>query len=456
MVSIWYRAQFGIGNTSQMKTGANIGSITKRAVDALKCQEGEREARLWDSEVKGFFIRAYPTGRKVYAVKYRHGTTQRIYTIGKHGDLTPDEAREEAKSIIADLRQGKDAALTKAQIKNALSIGDLCNIYFTTAPLTNPNKREQTWHDDKRRIENHILPQIGGLKVNSINRLDAAKAINAIKEGKIRQRFKSAKPRGVVNIQGGEGAARRTLATISAIFNWGIIHADVATNPFKHINLGNAKTRERFLSHQEANNLIEAINSLETQNRFQKATADAIRVLLLTGARKSEITGLRWGEVDFARKRLQLPPERSKSGGHNGDRFINLMPAALEILKRRNDANEKLGQDASIYVFPSDRTGEPIVNLSKPFKAVLEQAGIDELRIHDLRHSFASFAIADGASLYLVSKLLGHSNTRTTERYAHLSNDPLQDAVEKIGRRIMPKSEDNTGGGDVVKPRAFE
>ena len=439
-----------------MKTGATVGNITKRAVDALKCQEGEREVRLWDNEVKGFFIRAYPTGRKVYAVKYRHGKTQRIYTIGKHGEFTPESARDEAKTILQDVTKGKDAAITKSQIKNALTISDLTNVYFATAPLTNPNKRAQTWYDDKRRIENHILPQMGGLKVNAINRLDAAKAINAIKEGKIRQRFKSDKLRGIVNVQGGEGAARRTLATISAIFNWGIIHADIAANPFKHINLGTAKSRERFLSHQEANSLIESINSLESQERFQKATADAIRVLLLTGARKSEITHLLWGEVDFERKRLQLPPERTKSGGSNGDRFINLMPAALEILKRRCDANEKLGQDASIYVFPSDRTGEPIVNLTKPFKAVLELAGIDELRIHDLRHSFASFAIADGASLYLVSKLLGHANTRTTERYAHLSNDPLQDAVAKIGRRIMSKNEDNMGGGEVIKPRAFE
>lgn len=443
------------------KTEQHIIKITKQAVDGIKCPSSERDVRFWDSELKGFFIRAYSTGRKVYGVRYRYGTLQRTYTIGKHGTLTPDEARTQARDILNDVAKGKDRAATKEEIKKAISVSELAKIYFATAPITNPNKRAQTWHDDERRIQNHILPQIGGMKVMNLTRLDAAKAINAIKEGKIKHKYKSDNLRGVVDIKGGEGAARRTLATARAMFNWGIIHCGIDINPFRNMNLGTQKTRERFLSHEEANSLIEAINQLEKEKRIPNPVADAIRMLLLTGARKSEITGLRWSEVDFARKHLHLPPERTKSGGKTGERFITLMPAAMEILSRRRIENENKGNEASIYVFPSERTGEPIINLSKPFNRILEKSGISALRIHDLRHSFASFAIADGASLYLVSKLLGHSNTRVTERYAHLSNDPLQSAVEKIGKRFTNANKDDETKSiqttaEIIKPKSFE
>jgi integrase len=170
--------------------------------------------------------------------------------------------------------------------------------------------------------------------------------------------------------------------------------------------------------------------------------ADALRLLLLTGARKTEILELRWSEVDQLRKVLTLSAERTKAGGKTGERRISLSVPALEILSsRRAGSNAEIPTAGSLFVFPAARGEGHAVGLRRAFTKVRAKANLEGLRIHDLRHSFASFAVADGASLFLIGKLLGHANARTTERYAHLSNDPLQDAANQIGRRIMGGTE---------------
>jgi integrase len=161
-------------------------------------------------------------------------------------------------------------------------------------------------------------------------------------------------------------------------------------------------------------------------------------------ARKTEILGLRWSEIDNARKLLILPPVRTKAGGKTGERRIPLSAPALEILTRRRAKAKEAWHDEAEgelrtydFVFPAARGQGHATGLRRAFMTVCTKAKLSGLRIHDLRHSFASFAIADGASLFLIGKLLGHASARTTERYAHLSSDPLQDAVNKIGSRIM-------------------
>mgnify|MGYP003375779070 CR=1 FL=1 len=437
----------------------NKARISIEVVDGLSCTKGQREAKLWDSKLTGFFVRAYPTGRKVYAVKYRFGRTQRIVTIGAHGAFTPDAAREAATKILSHANLGTDTALARHAQKTAPTVKDLADNYFTSGRMTQTKKRESTWTGDERRVAVHILPQIGKLPINEVNSLTAAKTIFAIAKGKTAKTQKGQKPRGVSNVTGGAVAASRTKATVSAMFNWGIEHMGLKTNPFAKIKTETAKTKERFLSNGEANSLIDAINTLEAEKRLSSAFADAFRILLLTGARKSEITNLQWHEVDFENKLLRLAPERNKTGNKTGEAKIMLMPAALSILSRRHEEHKtakKIDQKSSNYVFKSNRTNSGIVGLHKSFKDVLARADIGALRIHDLRHSFASFAIADGANLYLVSKLLGHANSRTTERYAHLSNDPLHAAVTQIGKRFEAINVDNESGGEVIKPRAFE
>lgn len=447
-------------------TSARIG---KRTVDAVE-KPAEGETRLWDTEIKGFFLRVYASGRRVYALKYRMGRLQRVYTIGTHGSpWTPDKARDAAEKALQRIKEGKDPADDKKAAREALTVAELIDSYVTDGPATKPAKRASTWMHDASNLNRHVRPLLGRKIANAITKADAARTVQSIIDGKTAADVKTEKKRGRARVRGGAGVARRTRTTAAAMFAWGVEHGLIANNPFAGLKLAMAPIRERFLSREEAGQMIDAIDALEGEKALSKTFGDAMRLLMLTGARKSEILGLRWSEVQFDRKTLLLPPERTKAGGSTGERRITLSPPALMILsarqvaeKERVDAAEKAGEPiaASPYVFPASRGDGPAVGLRKAFTLVCERAGLDGVRIHDLRHSFASFAIADGASLFLIGKLLGHASARTTERYAHLSGDPLQDAAALVGRRIMgeprPEGPEHSDDAQAAEPASGE
>jgi integrase len=441
VVSIWYRKRSELwrGGVKVVKA-----KISKRSVDGA-ATPSEGEARLWDTDLKGFLLRIYPSGRKVYAVKCRVGRVQRIYTIGEHGSpWSPDEARRAALEALQKARHGEDPSADKKAAKAALSVGQLIDRYLADGPATKPAKRASTWVIDASNLNRHLRPLLGTKIAAAISRAEAARAIRDITDGKTEADIRT-RPRGRARVTGGQGASRRTRNVAAAMFSWGMEHDLCASNPFLGIALASAPVRERFLTKEEAGGLLDTIAKLESAGVASNTFADALRVLLLTGARKTEILGLKWSEVDAVRGILNLPPDRTKAGGKTGVRRIQLSPPALEILRVRR---EQLGSPAvqfqagsnplaqSEFVFPAARGEGHAVGLSRIFQKVCVEAHLPGLRIHDLRHSFASFAVANGASLFLVGKLLGHASARTTERYAHLSGDPLQDAVNSIGRDI--------------------
>ena len=403
--------------------------IGKRAVDALAIPD-TGENRLWDSELKGFFVRAYAGGRKVYAVRYRRGASQRVYTIGVHGSpWTPDQARKEASEILARVRMGDDPAAAKRKHATAITVATLIERYLEDGPATKPSKRASTWTIDASNLRRHILPLLGRKIANEVTRADAAKAIKDITDGKTRKVEKTGL-RGRARVMGGAGTARRTRTTAAAMFAWGIEHGHVETNPFSGIRLAAAPTRERFLTASEAGRLLSVLGDLEGAGEVSRTFGDAIRLLLLTGARKTEILGLRWSEVDLGRLTITLPPERTKAGGRTGERRIALSPPAASILADRR----KIAEGA--FVFPSAKGEGHAIGLRRAFVKVRDTAGQPDLRIHDLRHSYASLLIASGESLFLVGKALGHASARTTERYAHLADDPLQSAASKVAKML--------------------
>lgn len=407
--------------------------ITKRSVDAL-ATPAEGEARLWDTDVHGFFLRVYSSGRRVYALKYRLGPRQRVYTLGVHGSpLTPETARAAAEAALRRVAEGEDPATEKKEAREALTVAQLIQRYIDDGPATKPGKRDSTWAIDSSNLNCHIRVLLGQHVANSLTKADAAKAIQDITNGKTATVAKGKRLRGRAIVKGGAGTARRTLTTAAAMFAWGMEHGLVKSNPFASVKLAAAPVRERFLSREEAASLLDALDALEASKIVDQRFGDAIRLLLLTGARKTEILGLKWSEVDVARKLILLPPERTKAGGQNGERRIFLSPSALQILARRRLKDAKRED----YVFPALRGEGHIIGVRRVFAKACEEAKLEGVRLHDLRHSFASFAVADGASLFLVSKLLGHANSRTSERYAHLSGDPLQDAVGAISERLM-------------------
>ena len=413
--------------------------ISKRSVDAVPTpNEGEVELRLWDTDLKGFFLRVYPTGRRVYAVKYRLGPAQRVFTIGVHGSpFTPETARAAAEAALRRVANGEDPATEKKEARAALTVNALIERYVEEGPATKLNKRQSTWENDASNLRRHIRPILGRKVANQVTKAEAARTIQDITAGKTATDEKSDKLRGRAIVKGGAGVARRTRTTAAAMFAWGMEHGLVKANPFAAVKMSIPPQRSRFLSRDEAARLFATLELAEADNSVNPAFCDAIRLLLLTGARKTEILGLKWGEVDFDRQILILPPERTKAGGQNGERRIVLSSAALSILNARRADRSK----GAAFVFPAIRGSGHLVGVRRAFTRICERADIGGVRIHDLRHSFASFAVADGASLFLVGKLLGHASARTSERYAHLSRDPLQEAVAAIGNRLVPGSE---------------
>lgn len=196
------------------------------------------------------------------------------------------------------------------------------------------------------------------------------------------------------------------------------------------MKMSRAAVKERFLSQIEASRLLDALSTMGAEGAIAPSHADMIRLLLLTGARKAEIVEARWAEVDLSAKRMVLAPGRTKSGGSTGERRIALSDAAVAILSAQS-------RGKSEFIFPAARRAGATTGLQKTWEKVRLRAELPGLRLHDLRHSFASFAIADGASLPLIAKALGHSTTRVTERYAHLTDDPVQALAARAAKRIL-------------------
>lgn len=408
--------------------------LTKRAVDAATVP-ATGEARLWDSELSGFCLRTYPSGRKVYAVKYRVAGRQRWFTIGEHGNpWTPDEARDEAGRVLLEAGRGDDPADRK-RIKDDLTVSKLIDLYLEHGPKAKPGKRAASWQQDRSGLTRHAKPLIGSKLASKLTKADGTRMVASITAGETAATVKTRK-QGKARITGGQGSAVRTYASVRAALSWAIEEGYLPPpNPFEGVKLKLAArpTVERYLSDSQATDLLSALTALEGEGAITGRQAAIFRLLLLTGARRTEIAGLRWSEVDLEQARLVLPPERTKAGGSSGERRIALNSLALAILR---DLERTKGRDRYVFPAKSGKSGHTTAEGKIWREKVLPRAKLAGVRIHDLRHSFASFALADGASLAMIGKALGHADARTTERYAKLSDDPVRAMAEKIGNRF--------------------
>jgi len=397
------------------KTKVRTARLNKRTIDTL-AEEGARYT-VWDSELKGFGLRVETTGTKTFLVRYRVGGgrrgTPRQFKIGRYGKLTPDEARDEAVNILAQVELGQDPQAERVAARETLTVSELCDLYLEEGVAT---KKASTLELDKIRIKRHIKPQIGTRKITEIGAGDIERLMNDIAQGKV-------KAAATAHTRGGKGAASRTIGLLSGIFNFAVTRKLCAENPTKGVARFKDVRRERFLSPKELGVLGDALTAAAADGAHRYHVA-IIRLLALTGARKNEIARLKWSEVDLGRGLLQL--EDSKTGR----KAIRLGAAAQVVLK-------EIKPTASPYVFPDPRDASlPIRNLDWAWVGFRKRAGMEDLRIHDLRHSFASVAVAGGSGLHLIGKLLGHSHVATTSRYAHLADDPVREAADKVSRSI--------------------
>lgn len=400
--------------------------ITKRAVDGLQAKTSE--FTLWDSAVTGFGVRVRPTGAKSYVVVYRAGAGRgapvRRYTVAAVGKLTVERARARAKAILGAVAHGHDPASQKGVERGAPTVAELADRFM--ADHVRAKSKPGTAEFYRDILDRIVKPALGTTKADKLTRLQLGKLHSSLSK----TRFQ----------------ANRMLAVVGSMYAFagraGLLPE--GTSPARGIDKFKESRRERFLTVEELERLGDAIREAETggipwavdetkatakhvakEDRFTRiapTAAAALRLLLFTGCRLREILHLRWEHVDFERGCLFLPDSKS------GRKTVILNAPALAVLS----SLERVGA----YVVPGDDLEKPRRDLKRPWRAVTKRAKLVGVRLHDLRHTYASFGAGIGLGLPIIGGLLGHAQATTTSRYAHLDNDPLRRASETIASRI--------------------
>lgn len=376
--------------------------LTKRQIDA-ETYQGENNARhvLWDTEVPGFGCRIYPGGRKAFILSYRSGTRKRLLTIGTYGVLTLDQARTLARAELAKVEtEGADPVQARQQEAQGETVKDLCDAY-----MERHGNAKKSASEDLRRIKAHVLPAWGGLKARAITRPDVAT---------LHSKIGKATPY----------EANRTLALLSKMFElarrWGFV-PEGHPNPARDIDRFKEQKRDRWVTPEELPRLAQAINEEPNDSaRF------ALWLYLLTGARKTELLTAQWDWIDWTRAELRLPD--TKAGRVH---YLPLSAPALALLREIPRA------EGNPFILPGKLPGAHLVNISKPWGRVRAAAGVEDVRLHDLRRTVGSWLAQAGNSLHLIGRVLNHSNQSTTAIYARFGEDSVRAALEQHGARIM-------------------
>ncbi len=423
---------------------ASATRITKKLVEAADPAAGRHY--LWDSELKGFGLQVEASGTRTYIVRYRVKDTgragqRRFVKVGRHGDLTADQARTEAKVILGAVARGGDPAAQRkvnrtehVRMRQALTFADLCALFLKEHIGAKRKTRTAVCYEILLR--KHAVPTLGCKKAELVTRNDVAQLHLAM----------AATPHN----------ANRLIAVIGSMYAFAI-KAEVVPagqNPSRGIERYREQGRERYLSTDELRRLGQALDlgereglpwvvdldqphakhvpksAAEQRVQLDRHAAAAIRLLLLTGARLQEILKLRWQEVDLDRGLLLLPDSKT------GRKTIVLSAAALAIIAELKTEGEHDETVPGEFVISGSKPGQGRADLKRPWAAVRRYAGLSGVRLHDLRHTFASLGAGAGLGLPIVGKLLGHAHPQTTARYAHLDADPLRQATDLISEVI--------------------
>ena len=364
---------------------------------------------LWDTEVKGLGCRISPGGKKTFVLFYRTlDGTQRKPRIGTFGSILPEGARETARDMLAEVRAGSDPSQVRADSRKAPTVSEFCDRYLEE--YAKPYKKPLSVSSDEVMIRKYIKPKLGTRKIASIAFKDVEHLHRELKHIPIR--------------------ANRVQALLSKMFNlcekWGLRSQN--TNPCRHVTRYPERQVHRPLSELEIARLSKVLREAETGDpdvaEDRRAVA-AIRLLLFTGCRRNEVLKLRWNEVDLERGVLHLADSKT------GEKLVRLNTAATEVI----EAQEPMLSNP--YVFPSSRLpGRPLHDLNGPWRRIRARAGLNDVRLHDLRHNFAAAAAGGGLSLHQIGQLLGHRSPRTTARYSDLTDDPARRAAEQVGQTL--------------------
>jgi integrase len=376
--------------------------LTVTFVRHCQCPPGARRIDFFDNAVPGFLLEVRCTGGKTFYQRYREASgRERQFKIGPAHVLTVSQARRKARAVLAEAILGQDPQQQRQERRSIPTLAE----FIRDSYLPYAKNVKRSWQTDETILRIHILPRFGALPLDQISNQSIADLLSRLREAGY-----------------ASGTVNRVLVLLRFLFNlakkWAVPGA--GKNPTSGLKTAPDVCRERFLTQEEAQRLLHALDADENQ-----VAAAAIKLLLFTGARRNEITHAKWEFVNWEKRTLLVP--RAKSGRA---RSIQLNSAALELLR----AISRI--DGNAFIFPSPVTGRPSPSLHFPWRRIRERAGVSDVRLHDLRHSFASFLVNQGVSLYVVQGLLGHTQARTTQRYAHLANDTLSGAAEMI-RNVM-------------------
>jgi integrase len=432
--------------------------LTTRTVQAAKAG-----TIAWDAEVKGFGLRVMRSGSRIYVLKYRAGGRQRWITIGAHGSpWTADKARDRAKELLGQVAKGTDPAALRDVERSNPTVAALAKRFL--AEHVQPKTKPKTLDSYRAILQRFIVPGLGTTRVKDVTAADISSLHHALR----------ATPR----------QANLTVAIASKMFalaeRW--LLRPQGSNPCRMVDRFREARRERFLSAEEVGRLGETLARCErgwtdedvelwqrecwdealaagktsaqtaaivadrTPTRREPelpSTIAALRLLVLTGARMSEVLGLRWEWVDLKERVLRLP--NSKTGA----KVIPLAPAAALVIEAQQARQER----ASAFVLPGGTDGRPLADLERPWRRIRRVAGMSDVRVHDLRHTFASHGVMGGLSLPILGKVLVHKSSATTQRYAHFAADPVRQAAEAVAKPLadllMP------AGSEVAEVRTF-
>jgi integrase len=364
---------------------------------------------VYDKIITGFGLRVTKAGAKAFILNYRtKGGRERRITIGSFPDWQTTAARDKAKELRRRINNGEDPLADIEAEREAPTVKELCK-RFEDEHL--PRKRPGTVVDYKSMVARHILPHFGPhVKVKDVTFADIDRLHRKITSSGHRRR------------------ANTVVAVLSKMFGLSIRWGMRDDNPARGIERNTEIQRKRHLVDDELARLLKALAEHE-----DKQAANIIRVLLMTGARRGEVLGMRWADVDLSKGTWTKPASSVKQDrDHVAPLSAPVRQLLYENYKQQIDKRRVLGE----FVFPGIGDSGHVVEIKKSWRTICKNAGIEGLRIHDLRHSFASELVSGGATLPLIGALLGHSSASTTQRYAHMFQDPQRAAVEKVGAAI--------------------
>lgn len=404
--------------------------ITKTLIASSK--PAEKRYFVWDDQPPGFGLAVQPTGAKSYVFQYRtpQGRTRRM-TIGAVNAMTPDGARKRANVLSAKVKnEGQDPLAEKQAAREEMTIGEMFDAYLESEAFKEKSRTTQS--TDKGRIENHLRPLLGKKFARKLSIEEVKKARREIIAGKTARDEKTGW-RARSTVTGGEGTARQSIRLLSAIFTWAAKQELVAHNPAKGIASGGDGQRKTIMrGADDYKRLFETLDAMEAERAIRPAVADVFRLIALTGARREEIIGLEWREVDLEKSLITIPPTRHKSGRRTQtERVIGLPALACEILERQPKGEPgalvfpPAKEDADGRKYPASKKGAAArIDVGHPWAKVRKRAKLPEgIGLHGLRHSLATQMAVDGAGAAQIATALGHKRIETSTRYIHFAQD---------------------------------